>query len=99
MVSGFLSAVDSFAAELSGTSGLEEINYKGFVIYEKLGNRIKTIAIMTKSADFSFKERLNIFTRFYENKYSEEIEHFSKTGETILNSPEINGYIQRYLGV
>ncbi len=99
MVSGFLSAVNSFAAELSGTSGLEELNYKGFVIYEKVGKSIKTIAVMSKSADPSFKERLSKLTSFYETKYVQEIEHFTKSGETILESPKMNSFIQRYLGV
>ncbi len=82
LISGFLSAMDSFITELSGASGMSEINYKGFYIIGEVGDAVKVALILTEPASKSLKERLIYFLKDFEDRYDEEIKVFSKTGNT-----------------
>ncbi|MFW9970950.1 MAG: hypothetical protein ACFFDF_12200 [Candidatus Odinarchaeota archaeon] len=87
LVSGFLSAMDSFVTQIGG-SKMEEINYKGFYVQAAYGEIIEIVCFLFKPADSSFKERLNYLTSLFETIYHEQIELFKKSGNTNLFDEE-----------
>jgi hypothetical protein len=100
MISGFLSALDTFVEKFSGSSNLEEINYQGFMINAGLGKEIKTIAILSESTDKVFKERLQTFTEYFEKEFSQDLESFSKTGnQAIFRNQQIEDLICNILAI
>jgi len=89
LVSGFLSAMDSFVSQIGG-SKMEEINYKGFYVQASYGKDIELVCFLFKPSDASFKERLNYLTNLFETLYHEEIEMFKKTSDAnLFNEVEI----------
>ncbi len=82
LVSGFLSAMDSFVSEISGAEGMEEINYKGFYIHAVYGQWIKLALFLSEPAKKGLKERLAYFLKDFEDRYSEEINKFIETSNT-----------------
>ncbi|WP_371804612.1 hypothetical protein [Candidatus Lokiarchaeum ossiferum] len=81
MISGFLSAMDSFIEEISGGKGmLNEVDYQNFKINAAVGKYAKMFAITSDSVDDSFRERLNYLNNYLEERYQTEIEGFIKTG-------------------
>ncbi|MFX1417773.1 MAG: hypothetical protein ACFE9N_02505 [Promethearchaeota archaeon] len=89
LVSGFLSAMDSFVSQIGG-SKMEEINYKGFYVQASYGKDIELVCFLFKPSDVSFKERLNYLTYLFETLYQEEIEIFRKTSDAnLFNEEEI----------
>ncbi len=82
LVSGFLSAMDSFISEIGGTESMNEINYKGFYIHATYGNWVKIALILSKPAKKSLKERLAYFLKDFEERYVDEIKIFIETGNT-----------------
>lgn len=83
LVSGFLTAMDSFVTQIGG-SKMEEINYKGLYVQAVYGKYIEIVCFLFKPSDSSFKERLNYLTNLFETLYHEQIELFKKTGKTNL---------------
>ncbi len=81
MISGFLSAMDSFVKQFSGSSNMEEINYQGFMINAGEGQQIRSIAILSEPTSRAFKERLQTFTVYFEKKFAKEISDFARSGE------------------
>ena len=61
LISGFLSAMDSFVSEIGGSTSMNEINYKGFYVHAAYGQYIKLALFLTKPANQSLKERLAYF--------------------------------------
>ncbi|TFG03409.1 MAG: hypothetical protein EU542_02245 [Promethearchaeota archaeon] len=82
LVSGFLSAMDSFVSEIGGTESMNEINYKGFYIHATYGKWVKLALILSSPAKKSLKERLAYFLKDFEERYAEEINIFMETGNT-----------------
>jgi len=82
LVSGFLSAMDSFVSEISGAEGMEEIKYKGFYIHAVYGQWIKLALFLSAPAEKGLKERLAYFLQDFEERYSEEINKFLETSRT-----------------
>lgn len=89
LISGFLSAMDSFISELSGAGGMSEINYKGFYIIGESGNLVKVALILTKPANKSLRERLVYFLKDFEDRYGQEIKNFAEVGNTRLFDKDI----------
>jgi hypothetical protein len=87
LVSGFLSAMDSFVSEIGGSEAMNEISYKGFSINGVYGNYIKTALILSEPANRSLKERLTYFVKDFEERYLEEIKLFIETGNTSYFDP------------
>ncbi|MFW9876638.1 MAG: hypothetical protein ACFFG0_26380 [Candidatus Thorarchaeota archaeon] len=87
LVSGFLSAMDSFVSQIGG-SKMEEINYKGFYVQASYGKDIELVCFLFKPSDPSFKERLNYLTNLFETLYQEELEMFRKTSDATLFKEE-----------
>ena len=83
LVSGFLTAMDSFVTQIGG-SKMEEINYKGLYVQASYGRSIEIVSFLFKPSDSSFKERLNYLTTLFETLYEEQIEEFKRTGNTNL---------------
>lgn len=82
LVSGFLSAMDSFVSEIGGTESMNEINYKGLYIHATYGKWVKIALILSTPAKKSLKERLAYFLKDFEERYVEEIKIFIETGNT-----------------
>ncbi|MHA1510212.1 MAG: hypothetical protein ACTSRX_00670 [Promethearchaeota archaeon] len=84
IVSGFISAMDSFVGEISGSgeggSSLKEIDYKNFKINGVLGETIKIIVITAESVDEIFRERLDFYLNKIETDFQQDIDAFIKTG-------------------
>jgi len=100
LVSGFLSAMDSFVSEIGGTNAMNEISYKGFSINAVYGKWIKLALILSEPANKSLKERLAYFLQDFEDRYAEEIVNFTKTGNTSYFDPlKINPDIKDILEV
>jgi len=100
MVSGFLSAMDSFVSVVSGESQLEEINYKGFIITAAMGERIKVVAILNKSGGIAFKERLHVLVSAFEKRFAPELALFYDTGDKTIQTPAaIEEFIKHILSI
>jgi len=82
LVSGFLSAMDSFVSEISGAEGMDEIKYKGFYIHAVYGQWIKLALFLSEPPKKGLKERLAYFLQDFEERYSEEIRKFLETNRT-----------------
>ncbi|MBD3353231.1 MAG: hypothetical protein GF364_17255 [Candidatus Lokiarchaeota archaeon] len=82
IISGFLSAIDSFATELGTkeTKGIKEINYKGFIINSATGNLIKAALFLSEKSDKPLKQRLQFFVDYIEEKFKEGLIKFKQTG-------------------
>lgn len=99
LVSGFLSAMDSFVSQIGG-SKMEEISYKGFYIQASYGKDIELVCFLFKPSDSSFKERLNYLTNLLESHYQEEIQLFKKTSDAnLFNDEEILSITKEILDI
>lgn len=99
LVSGFLSAMDSFVSQIGG-SKMEQINYKGFYVQASYGNDIELVCFLFKPSDPSFKERLNYLTNLLETHYQEEIQLFKKTSDAnLFNEDEILSITKEILDI
>ncbi|MFX0083501.1 MAG: hypothetical protein ACFE94_17275 [Candidatus Hodarchaeota archaeon] len=100
LISGFLSAMDSFVSEIGGSEAMDEISYKGFSIHAAYGKWIKCALILSKPAYKSLKERLSYFLEDFEDRYKDEINAFLETGRTTYFDPsKINADIKDILDV
>ena len=75
LISGFISAVITFAEELKPSEGKEIIKFidRGdFVLQVEPGNLIVGLLILS-SKDYSFKEKLKILVEEFESRYHEQI--------------------------
>ena len=75
LISGFISAVITFAEEIKPSEGKEIIKFidRGdFVLQVEPGNLVVGLLILS-SKDYSFKEKLQILVREFERKYHEQI--------------------------
>jgi len=100
LVSGFLSAMDSFVSEIGGTTSMNEINYKGFYIHAAYGQFVKLALFLSKPAPQSLKERLAYFLNHFEDHYHDQILHFNKTGNTaVFNKSRIVELVKEIISV
>ena len=100
LVSGFLSAMDSFVSEIGGSGDMDEISYKGFSIHAVYGKWVKSALILSEPASKSLKERLEYFGKDFEERYTEEIKIFLETGNTgYFNPSKINPDIKDMLDI
>ena len=88
LVSGFLSAMDSFVSEISGAEGMDEIKYKGFYIHAVYGQWMQLALFLSEPAKLGLKERLAYFLQDFEERYAEEIKKFLETGRISYFEPE-----------
>ena len=100
LVSGFLSAMDSFVSEIGGTTSMNEISYKGFYIHAAYGQFVKLALFLSKPAPQSLKERLAYFLNHFEDHYHDQIVQFNKTGNTaVFNKPRIVELVKEIISV
>lgn len=100
LVSGFLSAMDSFVSEIGGTTSMNEINYKGFYIHAAYGDYVKMALFLSKPALQNLKERLIYFLNHFEDHYHDQILQFNKTGNTaVFDKPRIVELIKEIISV
>jgi len=100
LVSGFLSAMDSFVSEIGGTTSMNEINYKGFYIHAVYGEYVKIALFLSKPAPQSLKERLAYFLNQFEDHYHDQIVQFNKTGNTaVFNKSRIVELVKEIISV
>jgi len=100
LVSGFLSAMDSFVSEIGGTTSMNEINYKGFYIHAAYGQFVKLALFLSKPAPQSLKERLLYFLNQFEDHYHDQIMQFNRTGNTaVFNKSRIVELVKEIISV
>ncbi|MFX0012724.1 MAG: hypothetical protein ACFE9R_20605 [Candidatus Hermodarchaeota archaeon] len=100
LISGFLSAMDSFVSEIGGTASMNEISYKGFYIHAAYGQFVKIALFLSKPANQSLKERLMYFLNQFEEHYHDQILQFNKTGNTaVFNKERIDEMIKEILSI
>ncbi len=100
LVSGFLSAMDSFIAELGGSGAMKDISYKGFYIQAAYGKHVKLALFLSAPAKPGLIDRLNYFVKYFEEHYEEEILHFEETGATnIIDKKQVTHLIREILSI
>jgi len=82
LVSGFLSAISSFGAEISTKmkknlkGGLEELSYQQFKIILDEGQHVRVALLLLRRPSDSLKERLHAFTEAFEKHFQAQIVNF-----------------------
>ncbi|KKK41409.1 hypothetical protein LCGC14_0645580 [marine sediment metagenome] len=100
LVSGFLTAMDSFVSEIGGTTSMKEISYKSFYIHAAYGKWVKLALFLSKPAKQSLKERLIYLLTEFESHYEEEIQYFQTTGNiSIFDEKKITTTIKDILDI
>ncbi|MHA1877775.1 MAG: hypothetical protein ACTSUC_15140 [Promethearchaeota archaeon] len=100
LVSGFLSAMDSFVSEIGGSTSMNEISYKGFYVHAAYGKYIKLALFLSEPANQSLKERLFYFLNQFEVHYEDQIKKFVETGNSaIFNKEKIAEIVKELLSV
>ncbi|MHA2397653.1 MAG: hypothetical protein ACXADU_02025 [Promethearchaeota archaeon] len=85
LISGFLSAISSFGAEIgskiqkSEGGGLEELSYKQFKIIINEGDYVKVALLLLRRPHESLKKKLKSFNYIFEETYKQRLVSF--TGE------------------
>jgi len=100
LISGFLSAMDSFVSEIGGSASMNEISYKGFYVHAAYGQFIKMALFLSKPANQNLKERLTYLLNQFEEHYHDQILQFAKTGNTaVFDKDKIIELIKEILSV
>lgn len=100
LISGFLSAMDSFVSEIGGTTSMKEISYKGFYVHAAYGQYIKFALFLSRPARKNLKERLAYLLNQFEEHYHDQILQFAKTGNTaVFDKDRIVELIKEILSV
>ena len=100
LVSGFLSAMDSFVSEIGGSTSMNEISYKGFYVHAAYGKQVKLALFLSEPANQSLKERLLYFLNHFEMHYDDQINEFAKIGNSALfNQEKIAEIVKELLSV
>lgn len=76
ILSGFLSAIDSFMHELGQGSALQEISYQGLMISAAHGQYVEVVLFLSESIDQGLKERLIYFVKLLEDRYGNLVKEF-----------------------
>ncbi|MHA2283774.1 MAG: Ig-like domain-containing protein [Promethearchaeota archaeon] len=82
LVSGFLSAISSFGAEIGSKiqkadGGLEELSYKQFKIILNEGNYVRVALLLLRKPNDSLKAKLKSFNDIFEETFKERLVRFS----------------------
>jgi len=100
LISGFLSAMDSFVSEIGGTTSMKEISYKGLYIHAAYGKNVKLALFLSKPAHQSLKERLVYFLNQFEEHYIDQIKTFKRTANvSVFDYQKISSLIKEILSI
>ncbi|MFX1296604.1 MAG: hypothetical protein ACFFD2_17325 [Promethearchaeota archaeon] len=77
LISGLISAIDSFGSSLSDSTGLEEISYKGFFISFVESDFIKACLLLNESPSPRLKELFIFAINKWESMFKDILENFS----------------------
>ncbi|MFX0105679.1 MAG: hypothetical protein ACFE75_09325 [Candidatus Hodarchaeota archaeon] len=100
LISGFLSAMDSFVSEIGGTTSMKEISYKGLYIHAAYGKSVKLALFLSKPAHQSLKERLVYFLNHFEKHYMDQINAFRRTANiSVFDNQKISTLIKEILSI
>ena len=100
LISGFLSAMDSFVSEIGGTTSMKEISYKGLYIHAAYGKEVKLALFLSKPAQQSLKERLIYFLNQFEEHYIDQIKAFKRTANvSVFDYQKISSLIKEILSI
>lgn len=100
LISGFLSAMDSFVSEIGGTTSMKEISYKGLYIHATYGKDVKLALFLSKPAHQSLKERLVYFLNQFEEHYTDQIKAFQRTANvSVFDYQKISSLIKEILSI
>ena len=76
LLSGFITAIDSFGSNFSESDGLQEIRYKGFTITFVEGNSVKGCLFLKENPSPRLRELLEFGVTRWESHLTDEIENF-----------------------
>ena len=100
LISGFLSALESFVANLTTGSGLNEIDYKSLKVIGSASEKLRVVAMVNESPGKGFHERLDFFTEILATDYADEIESFEKDGnQTVIKELNLDELAQEILAI
>ncbi|MHA1884946.1 MAG: hypothetical protein ACW96S_07840 [Promethearchaeota archaeon] len=100
LISGFLSAMDSFVSEIGGTTSMKEISYKGLYIHAVYGKHVKLALFLSKPAHQSLKERLLYLLNQFEEHYLDQINSFMRTSNvTVFDIQKISSLVKEILSI
>ncbi len=100
LVSGFLTAIESFVKQLASESGLNEIDYKNLKVLGSSGEYVQAVAMMNQSPGIAFTQRLEYLVKTFESDYAEQIQRFVKMGNTnIITDLGLESIIPEILGI
>ncbi|MFX1525589.1 MAG: hypothetical protein ACFFCC_18930 [Promethearchaeota archaeon] len=100
LISGFLSAMDSFVSEIGGTTSMKEINYKGLYIHAAYGKEVKMALFLSRPANQSLKERLIYLLNQFEEHYHDQVNEFKKSARiTVFDNQKISTLIKELLSI
>jgi hypothetical protein len=100
LISGFLTAMDSFVSEIGGTTSMKEISYKGLYIHAAYGKLVKLALFLSKPAHQSLKERLLYLLNQFEEHYQDQINFFKRTANiTVFDSQKISSMVKEILSI
>jgi hypothetical protein len=100
LISGFLSAMDSFVSEIGGTTSMKEISYKGLYIHAAYGEEVKLALFLSQPAHQSLKERLVYLLNQIEEHFHDQISAFKRTANiTVFDSQKISSFIKEILSI
>jgi hypothetical protein len=100
LISGFLSAMDSFVSEIGGTTAMKEISYKGLYIHAAYGQSVKLALFLSQPAHQSLKERLIYLLNQFEKHYYDQVLAFKKTANiSVFDHQKISTLIREILSI
>lgn len=77
LISGFLSAVQSFGKELKSQKALNELSYGDKILLFSDGEFIRVTLVLSKSASPYLKRNLSTFVSVFEVQYKEQLEKWN----------------------
>lgn len=77
LISGLISAIDSFGSSFSNSKGLKEIQYGGSTIFFADGNHVKSCLFLKTSPSPRLKELLTFALNYWESRFENEIINFN----------------------
>src|SRR5271157_1732070 len=100
LVSGFLSAMDTFVSGIWATGTLKDIEYKGLFVHAVNGVLVKIVIFLSERADKSLKQRVALFIKKFETSYADRITEYRKTGKAdVLDKDEILPILKEILAI
>jgi hypothetical protein len=100
LISGFLSAMETFVSGIGATGALSDIEYKGLFVHGTQGTQIKTAIFLSQRADKSLDQRITLFLKKFEQIYADQINEYRDTGKlNVFNKEEVFNLAKEILAI